>query len=113
MAEEDTAYDNPIAKVEELYERTDYSRNLDAVHLEKMWWKASCSTAKGILYSLCISGHAALSWVSCTLCGGVCIKPQEFKENADGTYTADVLDHDGHASGQRYIKTCRVGFRSM
>lgn len=103
---EDFAYDIPIAKVrKELYERTDYSRNLDAVPSgEDVVENFVFDSKEGYCIHYASAATLLLRYlgVPARYVEGYAVKPQEFKENADGTYTADVLDYDGHAWTEVY-----------
>jgi transglutaminase-like putative cysteine protease len=102
----DTAYDKPIARVrKELLDTTNYSRNLDAVPIGK-------DVVENFLFDskqgYCIHYASAATLLLRSLgvptryVEGYAIKPEDFKENDDGTYTALALDYDGHAWAEIY-----------
>lgn len=102
----DKAYDKPIARVrKELFDTTTYSRNLDAVPIGEDVIENFLFDSK---QGYCIHYASAATLLLRSLgvptryVEGYAIKPQDFKENDDGTYTAQALDYDGHAWAEIY-----------
>lgn len=102
----DSAYDKAIARVrKELLDTTNYSRNLDAVPIGE-------DVVENFLFDskqgYCIHYASAATLLLRSLgvptryVEGYAIKPENFKENEDGTYTAQALDYDGHAWAEVY-----------
>lgn len=106
VTEGDTTYSVPIEKVRsELWERTDYNLNLDAVPsgedvVENFLFDSKegycihyASAAVLLLRSLGVPARYVT---------GYAVGRDEFQKNADGTYTAVVPDQDGHAWAEVY-----------